>query len=426
MKQKKNRFLAFFDKAFGFESGIDISDDCAVLYRRNVVIKNIIFLSNIIYTLILAVLSFGETSNWVLTIVVFPLTFIVNNTLKKMINRNPKDILKQQIAMYMACFYMFLSAILLYFKLKTGSEAYLGEAGYILLYYSLVVVSLYQDKKMIKTVFKFLIVIITLLHFTVTYNIVSADYATDLKVFLTTFFISKEGKDILLRTVILVVFMVVLYSIVAMGQYMQEERKKELLKRKQVQDDFTNVVIEMFDVTLNDLKRSEEEKSQNELLGMMAYKLASLLGMNPMLCDEVTSYAKIHYTSHVDFSLDKISDKEEQFEYLRSQTKLGSVIAKRLQLEKKCENIIRAHEEGWVTEEFINRMLVIQNDRKSQIILMCDMYMSLRSLKTYKRPYPHRVAMEQLDKEFKKYFDSTIYERFIRFQADFEKMYNEY
>jgi hypothetical protein len=42
-----------FAKFFGFEQGVDITNDVAVLFRRNVVIKNIVFVSNIMYTLIL-------------------------------------------------------------------------------------------------------------------------------------------------------------------------------------------------------------------------------------------------------------------------------------------------------------------------------------------------------------------------------------
>ncbi|MDE5715799.1 MAG: hypothetical protein K2I42_06655, partial [Anaeroplasmataceae bacterium] len=55
-KIKNNKF---FSNAFGFESGIDITDDTKVLYRKNIVIKNIIFVSNLIFTLMFAFLSFG-------------------------------------------------------------------------------------------------------------------------------------------------------------------------------------------------------------------------------------------------------------------------------------------------------------------------------------------------------------------------------
>jgi len=105
----------FFEKNFGFESGIDITDDNQVLYRKNVVIKNIIFVSNILYTIIFTILSLGDESNWMLTVLLFPVTFFVNATLKKMINKGADDKMSQTIAMYFASFYMFLSSIVIYF-----------------------------------------------------------------------------------------------------------------------------------------------------------------------------------------------------------------------------------------------------------------------------------------------------------------------
>ena len=39
-----------FDNLFGFESGVDITDETNVLYRRNNVIKRIIFLSNLVFS----------------------------------------------------------------------------------------------------------------------------------------------------------------------------------------------------------------------------------------------------------------------------------------------------------------------------------------------------------------------------------------
>ena len=117
---------------------------------------------------------------------------------------------------------------------------------------------------------------------------------------------------------------------------------------------------------------------------------------------------------------------EEQFDILREQTSTGYIVAKRMQLSQKCENIVRAHIEGWNTQEFQIKMLNMQNNIESQIILICDMYIALRSVKSYKRPYPHKHVIEYLQKEFKIYFNSELFERFIKFEKDFETMYNEY
>ena len=114
----KNNTL--YQKYFGFESGIDITDDKEVQYRKNVVIKNIIFVSNMVYTVIFFLVSLGnpsDQSNWLLTVLLFPVTFLINHLLGKMIKRGAKDNLSQRLSMYLASFYMFLSSILIYIKL---------------------------------------------------------------------------------------------------------------------------------------------------------------------------------------------------------------------------------------------------------------------------------------------------------------------
>ena len=166
MNKIKSKIInnALFSKMFSFESGIDITNDDEVLYRKNVVIKNIIFISNLIYTLIFS-------SNWILTVILFPATFLVNYFLSNLIKKGPKDQMSQNIATYLACGYMFLSAIVIYVKLKYGSADYLKEVGYILIYYSLAVCAFYQDKKLLKNICLMVVVIVTVLHFTLTYPI---------------------------------------------------------------------------------------------------------------------------------------------------------------------------------------------------------------------------------------------------------------
>ena len=188
--QSKIKNNTFFTSRFGFESGIDITDDNQVLYRKNVVIKNIVFVSNLVYTLIFTILSFSDKSNWLLTVLLFPVTFIVNNILTKMIKKGPNDKMSQTIAMYVASFYMFLSTIVIYLKLKVGDADYLKECGYILLYYSLAICAYYQDKKMLKNVFAWLFILVTILHFTITYPILQSDMATNVLQFFKTFFTS--------------------------------------------------------------------------------------------------------------------------------------------------------------------------------------------------------------------------------------------
>lgn len=426
-KISKDRFSHWFDDMFGFEQGIDISDETQVLFRRNVVIKNIIFISNIVYTILLTFFSAfnSQRSNWILTVILFPLTFLINITLKRMIFREKDDFMHQQIAMYFACFYMFISSVLIYMKLK-NSDSNFGEAGYILIYYSLVVVSLYQDKKMLKTVCIWLLVLITILHFTITYSLISTTEEGSIFHQINSFIHSLEFSDILLRTIILCAFMIVLYVIVGISQYMQDERKKELVKRKQVQDDFTEVVTEMFKVTLNERTMTKNDKQQIEITSLMVERLTEILGLPRQACESYTKFARIHVDEHVDLDLSKITDKDAQFERLKSQTELGNTIVKRLEISRRCEDIIRTSTESGSESELLEIMRNEKLDEQSQVVLIAQMYTALRSVNNYKRPYPHRLAIETMQKEFRVYFDSFIFERFIRFQDEFEKIFDNF
>ena len=96
-----------------------------------------------------------------------------------------------------------------------------------------------------------------------------------------------------------------------------------------------------------------------------------------------------------------------------------------MELARKCEDIIRATFEGSNDDAFINRMKKIQNNIESQIILICDLYVSMRSVKSYKKAYNHKITMNYIEEHFKYYFDPLVFERFIRFSSDFEELYNE-
>ena len=425
------KIKSFFERNFSFEHGVDLNDEVEVLFKRNIVIKNIIFVSNIVYSIILLLVSIGDPSNgnWLWSVIPFPLTFVINQTIKKIINSENKDLIRQQIAMYMCSFYMFLSAIFVYIKLKSGMDtAGYAEAGYMLLYYSLVVISLYQDTKMLKNVFGWMFAIVTIIHFTMTHSFV--DFASNG----ILGFIENIGsdevlvtylKDILFRTLVMLIFMLAIYVITAIGEKVSNERAAELNKRKDIQEDFKNVVTNLYHVLLETKVGYDDNSRQLPLLANMVMKLASLYSLSPQKCQEIVDFTLYNKNHQLNLTIEE-GNVEEQFDIIREQTSVGSMVAKRMQLSQKCENIIRAHIEGWNNQEFQIKMLNMQNNIESQIILICDMYIALRSVKSYKRPYPHKHVLEYLEKEFKIYFNDDLFNRFIKFASDFETMYNEY
>lgn len=418
-----------FAKYFGFEQGVDITDDVAVLFRRNVVIKHIVFVSNLMYSIILFVLSLStkdEVSNWIVTFIAFPLTYVINKFLTKLINMDPHDKTKQSVAMYVSAFYIFFSSILIYARLYQID--YFETAAYILMYYAIVVISLYQERKLLSSSFQGLLALLTVIHFIWTFTIHRlVQEGETIMEFLPRFVTLPEFGDILLRTLLFILFYFVVYAIVSMGQYMQEERKKELIKRRQVQGDFSHIVGDLFSVVFSSSYTLMDKRHASQVQ-MMSEKLADYYGMSYEKIKELNAYALIHlqYQEIKHMLNDMNTFDEKSYDVLKEKTELGSKIAKRMQLAQKCEDIARAHIEDSANEKFLKEMLLIQPEIESQIILLADLYITMRGPKPYKRPMAHSIVLKSFQNELGQYFDHDLKERFLKFHDDFAEMYNNF
>lgn len=417
-----------FAKFFGFEQGVDITNDVAVLFRRNVVIKNIVFVSNIMYTLILLVLSFSseaQVADWVITVMAFPITYVINKLLKKLIYLDQEDKTKQSVAMYVAAFYIFFSSVLIYARLYTLE--YFETGAYILMYYAVVVISLYQEKKLLSSSFQGLLALLTVIHLIWTYNFHGLVGGQSFMEFLPNFIRLPEFGDILLRTLLFILFYFVLYAIVSMGQYMQEERKKELIKRRQVQTDFSHIVGDLFSVVFSSSYTLMDKRHAYQVQ-QMSQKLADYYGMSQDQINVLNDYAMVHLQyQEIKHLLNDISSYDEKtYDMLKDQTELGSRIAKRIQLAQKCEDIARAHIEDTANEKFLKEMLMIQPEIESQVILLSDLYITMRSHRSYKRPMAHSIVLKQFQSELGNYFDYELKERFLKFHDEFSEMYNNF
>ena len=417
-----------FARFFGFEQNIDITDDVQVLLRRNIVMKNIIFVSNIMYSLLLFILSLsseGSVTDWVVTVLVFPLTYVINRVLRKLIHMDKGDRTKQMVAMYVAAFYIFFSSILIYARLYRIPHFETG--AYILMYYAVVVISLYQERRLLSGSFQAMLALLTAIHLIWTYNLQGMVNGMSFGEFWPVFVKSTAFSDILLRTILFILFYFVVYAIVSMGQYMQEERKKELIRRRQVQSDFAHIVTDLFSVVFATGQALMDRRHAFQVR-QMAERLALDTGMSKEKIDEMVHYALIHlqFQDIRDLVSDKDQTMGQNYDVLKEKTELGSMIAKRLQLAQKCETIVRAHIEQNVGEDFVHEMLRIQPETDAQIILLSDLYITLREAKPYKRPHSHKVVMKLFTDDLHVYFDYELKERFLKFNDDFRVMYDEF
>ncbi|MDD4183925.1 MAG: hypothetical protein PHI01_00720 [Candidatus Izemoplasmatales bacterium] len=428
----------FFIRKFSFEAGVDILDETSVLFRKNLVIRNILWITNLVFLIFILMATEG-TNLKVNLIVAFGfgiVMFFTNQTIRKIILQEPKTLQKQQIGEYISGFYILLMAISVYIKLRVtlGQDPAIGyfsitQAGYALIYFALVVLALYQDPKLLSLIFKVALILMTIIHVTILYDVYS--YASSFSE-MWNYLKGPVITDIILRTIVLLVFVLALYSTAKISEDMNSKRKAELVKRRTMEKDFKEVVSDVFDVIGVYKLRSDEhqeklqEKSTRRIADMAA-KLGNYLGYSPKLCKEIFDFSTIHIDKRDLLSLSDYDNKEvldeSDFRKIREKTIIGSVIIKRLQLEKKGEDIVRSHFEKTADQDFIKEMNQVQNNRESQVILLCQMYDILRQPRNYKRELRHSRAMDLLQLEFHPYFDPQIIDRFVKYSDDFEAIY---
>jgi len=434
-----NNLVQFFVSRFSFEAGVDILDETSVLYRRNRVIKNILWVTNFVFMLFTIIGSEGTniSTNVIIAAAIFLIMFFTNLSIKKMINEDPKSMQKQAMAEYMSGVYILLMAITVYIKLKltldlsgTETEGFFSitMAGYSLIYFALVVLALYQDSRLLSVMFKITMIAMTLIHILVLYPL----YNYGDIVSLWNYIRGPVLTDLFLRTLVLAVFMIGLYSTARISEDMNNKRKEELIKRRAMEKDFKSVVSDVFDV-ISVYKRNGSEVEETQKVATvrrvadLASRLGNYLGYSPKLCKEIFDFSTIHVDKNDSLSLADYDEKdvldEGDFRKIREKTIIGSVIIKRLQLEQKGEEIVRAHFEKTADADFIKEMNSIQNNRESQVILLAEIYEILRQDRNYKRGLKHARAIDLLQLEFFPYFDPQILDRFVKYTDDFEALY---
>lgn len=421
-----------------FETDVDILDETSVLYRRNKVIKKIIMITNTVFMIFTFVgsRSNGLNVNLIVAFGFFLIMFFTNMSIKKIINEQPTTFQKQVLGEYVSGVYILMMAIVVYMKLKWTLQANTAEgflsitqAGYSLIYFALVVIALYQDSKLLKTIFMIAMIFMTIIHVTVLYPVYQ--YAINI----TTLWAYIRGpilSDIALRTLVLGIFMIALYSTAKISENMNTKRKEELLKRRSMEKDFIAVVTDVFDVISVYKQRTEGNEELRQVgasrrVAELSGKLGNFLGYSPKLCKEIFDFSTIHIDKKDVLSLQDYDDKdvldEQDFKKIRDKTIIGSIIIKRLQLEKKAEDIVRAHFEKTADSDFIKEMNSIQNNRESQVILLTEIYDILRQVRNYKKEIKHARAIDLIQLEFYPYFDPQIIDRFVKYSDDFESIY---
>ena len=170
---------------------------------------------------------------------------------------------------------------------------------------------------------------------------------------------------------------------------------------------------------------SGNDRDHITVISALTSDLGRVMKLNNIELDELKKYTSIHIEERKNLVVIKKDNMtEEDYEEVRRRSEVGAKVARRLQLEQKCEDIIRTHIEGAPTKSFKNEMNNMLMDKESQIILICDCYVTMREAKSYKRPYSHKLTIDFMNHELMDYFNEDVFDKFMKNSDKVEELYN--
>lgn len=86
--------------------------------------------------------------------------------------------------------------------------------------------------------------------------------------------------------------------------------------------------------------------------------------------------------------------------------------------------IARSHHEKWDGSGYPDRLAGPAIPLSARIMAVADVYDALRSPRTYKPAYPHRVARDIIMEEAGKHFDPDVAQAFLDLESEFEEIRN--
>ena len=433
-----NKIIDFFKSRFSFDTDVDLTNPVNVLYRRNYVIKNITFLANLVFFLF-SLVGISK-SNIIITIAFWLVMTALSQTIHQMLKRKQDDLSHQQLVMYLQSLFIFILSVVLYVRVYLGFtildtndiglsnvEFSITQASYILIYFTLVIMSLYQDTKLLRAMFFWVLVILTVIHLTLLHPELYS-HASSIRELWG--FIADDNYriflDIGLRTFVFLVFFAALYSSASIFHFVSEERKSEFNRRIDVETNFKDVVDSVFEA----VKAYDASKDPFELrlssvkVASVAKELALSLNFPTSTVMEVNYMATVHAEKLTELDLSGVTEiNENNFEGVLEKTKLATTIIKRLQLSKKAEDIVYRYFQGMLDKRFVYKMLLSPNDYVPNIILLSEIYCILRSDTSYKKALTHQRSVELVENGFNIFFDQNLITRFVKFNHEIQIAY---
>ena len=433
----------FFTDRFSFDANVILTDKCSVLHRRNVVIKNIIFLANLVFTAFsfIGIRGNGFSANLIITIVFWLLMTGLSVTIATMLKKRKDDYSRQKIIMYFQSLYVFLLSVILYVKIwltfalsipegesLPTNEYSIIQAAYLLIYVSILIISLYQRPRLLRTLFPWILIFMTVLHLTALHPDLY-NHGYNINELIKYMFVDEKSivVDIALRFVVLLVYFAGLYSSVIISEYIAQQRRSEFTKRVDVESNFVDVVKSVFEAVkvYNSNANEVVQAISARKVSNVAKELAIAMNYDQKTIADIVDYAKVHSEKMKLLSLDDNEFSDENFDDIMKKTELATRIIKRLQLVKRSEDILDAVFTNQVTSDFKYNMTTTLNDKISQIIVISEIYVALRSDRANHKALNHIRAVELISNGFDIFFTPDLVLRFNKFNREIGIAYDK-
>ncbi len=385
--------------------GFDILNSTEVLRRKNIIVNRLLLIANILITIFVTMYyqSIGLPRSLSLLL---PSLFI-NILIAYFVSNQKKDYEKQVMGMYLAVLSVCYIALRIYF-------IYPAPQTYVFIYIALVIIALFQNRHAIILGDVLIFSVATFIHI----NEIGK-----------TLISSQENAthDISVYTMFLILFIFVMTSMVFFSEYMDKERKNELKKREELEQEFQNVLWDVFD-TIEDFSQTtdDDELSSEYVVALMAKRLGLLLKFDEEKCDQLFNFSIVIGVNN-DFNLNYSEDDKKNilkdYHKIRYKLGVGNMLLRRTRIRIKSEAMVRSRYESWFISENFKKIKAEDSNIENQIVLLCETYVTLRDKQSYKKALPHGKVMKEMMDKFSHFFDDEVLNTFVDNHVEFEVIY---
>jgi len=392
-------------KFFSLEvDGFDILDSNEVLRRKNIIVNRLLLIMNILITIF--IVTYEESIEFPKTLSLLLPTILINVLITYFVSSQKDDYEKQVMGMYLAVLSVSYIALRLF-------SLYPQPYTYIFIYIALVIIALFQNRHAI--------ILGDILIFSVASFIHINEFGSTRQTLIST------QHDIMVYSMFLILFIFVITSMVFFSEYMDNERKNELKKREELENEFQNVLWDVFD-TIEDFSQvtEGEELSSEYVSALMSKRLGYLLKLDEQKCDELFNFAVV-IGVNTDFDLNYSDEEKEEllkdYRKIRYKLGIGNMLLRRTRIRIKCEAMVRSRYESWFISEGFKKIKAEDSSIDNQIVLLCETYVMLRDKQSYKKVLPHIKAVKEISDIFNHFFDKALLDTFIDNHVEFEVIY---